>query len=135
MQFAVPKFIEREARVTGPLTFKQLTIFLITAAICFVLFYLFSRTIFFISSIFLILFSFSLAFLKKGGRPLLTVFVNALSFLFSSKIFIWEKGARSALFKKQEIKKEERELPFNIIRNNRLKKLKTKIETKPLIKP
>ena len=130
MQFAVPKFIEREARVTGPLTFKQLTIFLITAAICFVLFYLFSRTIFFISSIFLILFSFSLAFLKVGGRPALAIFTNALSFLFSSKIFIWKKGAKSAFLKKREIKKEEKELPFNIIKTNQLKRLKTKIETK-----
>ena len=130
MQFTVPKFIEREARIAGPLTFKQLVIFIITAAICFLLYRLFPRTIFFIFSILLILFSFSLAFLKIGGRPVLTIFTNAFSFLFSSKIFIWKKGAKSAFLKKREIKKEEKELPFNIIKTNQLKRLKTKIETK-----
>ena len=107
-----------------------MVIFIITAAICFVLYYLFPRTIFFIFSILLILFSFSLAFLKVGGRPALAIFTNALSFLFSSKIFIWKKGAKSAFLKKREIKKEEKELPFNIIKTNQLKRLKTKIETK-----
>jgi len=130
MQFTVPKFIEREARIAGPLTFKQLVIFIITATICFVIYHLFPRTTFFIFSILLILLGFSLAFLKIGGRPVLAIFTNALSFLFSSKIFIWKKGAKSAFLKKREIKKEEKELPFNIIKDNRLKRLKTKIETK-----
>jgi hypothetical protein len=130
MEFIVPKFIEREARVAGPLTFKQLVIFIITAAIIFVLYKLFPRTIFFIFSILLVLLSLALAFGKMGGRPLLLILANAFRFLFSSKIFIWKKGGKSTLLQKLEIKKEEKELPFNIIKDNRLKRLKTKIETK-----
>jgi len=130
MQFVVPKFIEREARIAGPLTFKQVIIVGIAAAICFILYRTVPFFTFLIASLFLIPASLALAFLKIGGRPLLLIVANAVSFLFSSKIFIWKKRATSVILQKMEIKKGGEELPLKVVERSQLKRLKTKVETK-----
>jgi len=131
MQFVVPKFIEREARIAGPLTFKQLIIILIAVAICFILKQTLPFFTFLIASLLIMPASFALAFLKIGGRPLLLIVANAFKFIFSSKIFIWRKKATSVIIQKMEIKRGGEELPLKVAERSQLKKLKTKIETKP----
>jgi hypothetical protein len=130
MQFVVPKFIEREARVAGPLTFKQLAIFIIAGAICFILYRLLPFVVFFFLSILILFLGFVLAFGEVGGRPVLKIFTSSLTFFLSPKIFIWKKGWKSGLLQKMEIKKGEKKFSPNIIKNSHLEKLKTRIETK-----
>ena len=133
MRFIVPKFIEHEAKIVGPLTFNQFIFIGIAGAICFVLYFTVPFSFFTIACFVLGIGAVALAFLKIGGRSLPIILGNFLKFNVSPKIYIWRKNeALIKTFKKEVIKKEEEkeELPLKIAKNSQLKKLKTQIETK-----
>jgi len=133
MRFIVPKFIEHEAKIVGPLTFNQFIFIGIAGAICLVLYFIIPFSFFVIACFALGIGAVALAFLKIGGRSLPIILANFLKFNVSPKIYIWRKSeALIKTFKKEIIKKEEEkeELPLKIAENSQLKKLRTKIETK-----
>jgi len=134
MRFTVPQFIEHEAKIVGPLTFKQFSFIGVAAAICFVLYYTVPFSVFLAACLILGGGAAVLAFLKIGGRSLATVFGNFLKFSASTRIFIWKKGETPIMFfKKVEAEKEEEaedELPLKIAEKSQLKKLRTQIEIK-----
>lgn len=133
MRFTVPKFIEHEAKIVGPLTFKQFIFIGMAGGICFILYFTVPFSIFLIASLFLGVGAIALAFLKIGGRSLPTILGNFLKFSISPKMFIWRKiEAPIKIFKKGKVKKEaaEEELPLKIAERSQLKKLRTQIETK-----
>jgi len=132
MRFTVPKFIEHEAKIVGPLTFRQFVFVAIAGAISFVLYFTVPFSIFFIACLVLGGGAIALAFLKIGGRSLPAILGNFLKFSISPKMFIWRKvEAPIKVFKKERMKKEEveEELPLKIAEKSQLKKLRTKIET------
>ncbi len=133
MRFTVPQFIEHEAKIIGPLTFRQFIFIGVAGAICFILYFTVPFYIFLISCFIFGGGAIAFAFLKIGGRSLFTVFGNFLKFNISPKIYIWKKTAAPIkVFKREEIKREEieEELPLKIAEKSRLKKLKAQIETK-----
>ena len=134
MRFTVPQFIEHEAKIVGPLTFKQFIFFLIAGAICFILHFIAPFSIFLTACIVLGGGAVVLAFLRIGGRPVPTILGNFLKFSVSPKMFIWRKTeAPIMIFKKEKIKEKEEakaELPLKIAEKSQLKKLRTQIETK-----
>ncbi len=90
-QFQVPQFIEREARLIGPLTIKQ-TAFLVTGGvILFILWFILAKWLFFILAPFLSIFFLLLSFVRVNGRPLLEFFFSFFSFFLSAQVFIWQK--------------------------------------------
>ena len=132
MRFTVPQFIEHEAKIVGPLTFKQFIYVGIAAAICFMIYFSAPFSVFVLASVFIIGASIALAFLKIGGRPLPSVIGNFLKFKLSPRMYLWKKkqGTISILEKaKPEIKKEE-ETPLKIVKKSQLKNIQTEIETK-----
>lgn len=139
MRFTVPQFIEHEAKIVGPLTFKQFVYIGFAGFVCFILYFSLGKTNFFLFlllTIVLMLTALALAFLKIGGRSLPIILGNFLKFSFSSKMYLWKKKeAPIIVFKKvkkikKEEKKEEEELPLKIAEKSRLKKLSAQIETK-----
>lgn len=136
MRFTVPQFIEHEAKIVGPLTFRQFVFIGIAGAVCFFLYFSIAKTSFFLFlllSIFILGIGAALAFLKIGGRGLPTILANFLRFRLGSKFYIWQrKEALITISKRLEIKKEvkEGELPLKIAEASQLKKIKTEIETK-----
>ena len=134
MRFTVPQFIEIEAKIVGPLTFKQVIFIGLAGAIGFVLYFTLPFSLFFLTAIVLGGGSAALAFLKIGGRDLPTILANFLKFNLSPKIYLWGKRKTSVkVFKKELVKKREKnkeELPLKIAGKSRLKKLSTQIETK-----
>jgi len=136
MQFTVPQFIEHEAKIIGPLTFKQFVFIGAAGAVCFVLYFSIGQANFFlflVLSIFIFGLGAALALLKIGGQDLPTILRNFLRFSLGSKIYIWKKkGTPITVFKKVEIKKEvkEKELPLRIAEKSQLKKIRTEIEIK-----
>lgn len=133
MRFTVPQFIEYEAKIVGPLTFKQFVYIGIAAAICFILYFSVPFSIFLVSCVILGSIALALAFLKIGGRGLPTLVGNVLKFSLTPKMYIWRKSEKPIMVFKKEIKKEaketEEELPLKIAEKSRLKKLHTQIET------
>ncbi|MDD2696820.1 MAG: PrgI family protein [Candidatus Pacebacteria bacterium] len=134
MRFVVPQFIEYEAKVVGPLTFRQFVYVGIAAAICFILYFSVPFSLFLVACVVLGIGALALAFLKIGGRSLPTILANFLRFNLAPKMYIWRRKEEAiTIFKKEEIKKEEvkeEELPLKIAEKSQLKKLRTKIETK-----
>ncbi|MDP2864569.1 MAG: PrgI family protein [bacterium] len=137
MQFQVPQFIEKEAKIVGPLTFKQFLYLGAAGVILFFLyFYLAAKNLlaFALITIFLVIGALAFAFLKIGGQPLLTILLKFLNFSFSSKIYLWKKKTISPkIIKKEEkLKKEEPsgEPILKVAEKSQLKKLSTQIETR-----
>jgi len=107
MQFTVPQFIEKEAKIVGPLSFKQFIYVGIAAAICVFLYFVFPIYLFAIIGPLLIGASLALAFYKKEGIPLPNVIAGFFTFLFKPKIYLWKKKGTPPKFLQKQ--KEERE--------------------------
>ena len=91
MRFTVPKFIEHEAKIVGPLTFRQFIFVGIAGAICFVFYFTLPFSIFLISCLVLGGGALAFAFLRVGGRSLSSVLGSFLRFNLTPKIYIWRK--------------------------------------------
>lgn len=134
MRFTIPQFIEYEAKIVGPFTFKQFVYIGLAGAVCFILYFATPFYIFLISCFALGGGALALAFLKIGGRSLPAILGNFLMFTVSPKIYIWRKKEMPVtVFKKEGVKKEEieeEELPLKIAEKSQLKKLRTQVETK-----
>lgn len=94
MAFIVPKFIEKEPKIVGPLTFKQFMFFLIASGVGFFFYLSFGKKNMFLFLILMTIvvgFAFLLAFGKVGGRPFPVFFKNLLNFLISPKLFLFKR--------------------------------------------
>ena len=133
MRFTVPQFIEHEAKIIGPLTFKQLTYVGTAGVIIFILYHKnLPGHIFWSITIILALGSSALAFLKINGKPLPVVIANFLGFFSSSKIYIWQKTRIKTQVKTniQIFEKDSYFKPLKVTRTSHLKKLNTRALTK-----
>lgn len=136
MRFTVPQFIEYEAKIIGPFTFRQFIFVGVAGAICFVIYFSAPLSLFVISCFVLGGTALAFAFLKIGGRSLFTILGNFLKFSVTPKLYIWKRKETQATVFKKEFKKEkkegetEEELPLKIAAKSQLKKLRTQIETK-----
>lgn len=142
MEFTIPQFIEQEAKIVGPFTFKQF-IFVGTACGISILFYfILPLFLFIILAIPLLGGAFALAFLKVSRTSLPTFIVNFFAFLFKPKVYLWNKKTGSPKFLKKEreivhnLTKEENKnegeegVKLKVSRGSRLDELLTKLETK-----
>jgi len=137
MRFTVPQFIDYEAKIVGPLTFRQFVYVGLAGAICFVFYFTFPFYIFIISCVVLGGGALALAFIKIGGRSLPMILENLLKFNLNPKMYIWRKKEMPVTVYKKEEKpsyakasEDEEGLPLKIAEKSRLKKMKTQIETK-----
>lgn len=137
MQFVVPQFIEREAKLIGPLTFKQFVFVGTALGVCIFFYFIFSLYTFAILSIFTMGLACSLAFIKIGKTPFPTVIKNFFVYLFSSKVYLWKreiKPYKPFIKPSKEPKIEIGEKPktndLKIAQQSKLKELLTRIETK-----
>jgi hypothetical protein len=129
--FPVPKFIERESPVVGPLTFRQFVFVLATVAICFILYHLLPRLLSLPLIIIVGAFGLALGFWKVGEIPFYRIFFEGLTFFFQPKRLSWGKkgGEEAFAFKKLELKKEEK-IPIKLKKEGGLKETMVKIVTK-----
>lgn len=135
MQFTVPQFIEREAKIVGPLTFKQFAYVGGAAGLGLILYLSnISRSLFFLITAIAGLLGIALAFVKINGKSLPVVLLNLLNYSFGPKIYFWgrkETSPRLITTRKKEPVKEDSSAPvLRIAGNSQLKKLSQKIETK-----
>lgn len=133
MRFTVPQFIEREAKIIGPLTFKQFIYIGSAGLACFIIYFSFSFSFFIISCIVLGGTASALAFLKVGGIPLPKFMWNFFKYSLSPKVYLWKKGGLGGtnIEDKIAIKEESTgEISLSVGGKSSLKNIKTKIETK-----
>jgi hypothetical protein len=135
MEVTVPKFIEREAKIIGPLSFKQFLYLLVPGVACFVLYFVMAKKSFFqyvMISALLMGGGIAVGFVKIKGQPVLVFLKNFFSFSLSSKVFIWRKKILPPKMQKirppEEKKEDESEL--KVISRGNLHKLSTIVETR-----
>ena len=106
MQFKVPQFIDVEDKLFGPFTFRQFAYMAGGAGLVFVLYKLLPIWI----SIFLIipvaLLAGLLVFYKINEKPFIFYLQAGISYLISSKLYIWKQR-----LVKPEVKDKEQEAP------------------------
>ncbi len=133
-QFTVPQFIEHEAKIIGPLTFKQFIFIGVAVAICFIFYFTAPFFIFVSAAIFVMIGGIALAFLKTGGRSLPVVLKNFFGFSLAPKMYLWkhkEGGLPPKIMKIAPAQKEiEKSSVPTIAGKSRLNELSTQIETK-----
>jgi len=133
MRFTVPQFIEHEAKIVGPFTFKQFIFIGIAGAICFILYFSVPFPLFLLSCIVIGGGAMALALLKIGGRSLPSVITNFIRFKLSPKMYLWHKKPGTITIleqKKPEKKEKEEETSLKVVKKSKLKDAQTKIETK-----
>jgi hypothetical protein len=132
MRFTVPQFIEREAKIVGPLTFKQFIYVASGAAVCFFVYQIAPFYIFLSSCVIFGGAGLALAFLQINGRSLPIVLGNLLKFNTAPKMYIWKKREVPIKILKKEpaptISNQKEESPLKIAEKSQLKRLKTNIE-------
>lgn len=138
MKYTVPQFIEYETKVVGPFTFGQFVFIGLTAAACFVLYFILPFVPFLFAIAIIMPVAFVLTLLKVGGRPVPIILMSFLKFSMGAKMYIWKKKEMPIMFVKSELKKELEKkkegvdggLSLGIAENSQLKKIQTKIEVK-----
>jgi len=132
-QFTVPQFIEHEAKIVGPLTFKQFVFIGIAVAICFIFYFTAPFFIFVVAAIVVMIGGLALAFLKSGGRSLPVVLKNFFVFSLAPKMYLWKQkqGLPPKIIKIASAPKEiEKSSVPTVAGKSRLNTLSTQIETK-----
>ena len=134
MRFQVPQFIEHEAKVIGPFTFKQFIYMGIPGAVAFFLYFLAPFFVFVVAAVFLGAFGFMFAFIKVGGRPLPSILLSFFSFTVSPKRYIWRKGkaqieASQVQYQQQPVKQQSAKREIKLVQKSRIKDLATRVDT------
>jgi len=136
MEFVVPKFIEREAKIVGPFTFKQFIFIGVAGGLCIFLYFVLPISVFIIVAIILLGGAFALAFLKIKKTSLPVFIKNFFIFLSRPRVYLWKKRGvppkflkkeKKAIRGEEEIKKESN---LKVARDSKLSDLFTRIETK-----
>ena len=134
MQFIVPQFIDRKARIIGALTFKQFIFVGLAGAFCIFIYFLLPwKTTAIVISVFILGVGAALAFIKIGKDPLPVVIKNFFFYTIGPKVYLWNKSfAPDQAFKESKYVKfeEEKDASSGISRESQLKKLSTHIDTK-----
>ncbi|MDO8655213.1 MAG: PrgI family protein [bacterium] len=140
MQFQVPQFIEREAQVVGPLTFRQFAFLAAAGGVAFVLYFLVPFIIFAAASVVLAGFGLLAAFVQVGGKSLPALFIDFLNFHMGGKIYYWKKkrsfASSSSLKTRQSLNDATQKMVVQpqttqiaLSKESKLGKLSTKIES------
>ena len=85
----MPQFIEHEAKVIGPFTFRQFIYLGAPGAIAFFLYFVAPFFVFVVAAAFLGAFGITFAFIKVGGRSLPTILLTFFNFTIAPKSYIW----------------------------------------------
>ena len=138
MQFKVPQFIEHEAKIFGPLTFKQFIVVGFAGLISLILFFIFGDNFFLwlVVSGIIVGTSLSLVFVQVEGISLIALIGKSIGFFTNPRVYIWKKKVFGAGFVgKVENKKDDNILkkekpPLKTSEGSKIKKLWTEIEVK-----
>lgn len=134
MAFIIPKFIEREPKIVGPLNFKQFFAFLAGGVIIAILYFSFGKKnilIFILLTALALGLSFLLAFGSVAGRPFPVFIKNVIMFFAAPKFFTFKKKIFAPKLFPEAIPRLKREAPLpKQGGKSSLRDLSTRVETK-----
>lgn len=90
-QYHVPQYIDIEDKIFGPLTFKQFMYFVVEAMIVIGLWQVLTPQMTIVIAVPLTIFVLLLVFYRVNGRSFLWFLTALAHFLFTGKLFLWER--------------------------------------------
>ena len=131
MRFQVPKFLEREAHIVGPLTFKGLGFLAAIGGGLLFLFFALPRALFVLCFFVIGGGATALVLVKIEGVPLFRLVIRSFGFFTQPKTYIWRRKQIFAPIKLATKKKEKEEKEMAVLRaapGGKLDELKSKID-------
>jgi hypothetical protein len=134
LRFQVPQFIEREARVVGPFTFKQFVYLGVPTAAAFFLYFIAPFFVFLFSTVVFLSIGFLFAFVSMGGRSFPTILLNFLHFSVGPKTYIWKKGeaplsTSQVAYTAEPVQEGIQKPKVKLVKESKIKTLATHVET------
>ncbi len=91
MRFEVPQFIEVEAKIVGPLTWKQFVYIAGGLGLLLIMYFTFPFTFFVLIGIPMGILSSALAFHKINNRPLSIFLESVVNYILKKKLYLWKR--------------------------------------------
>ena len=91
MEFQVPRFLDAEPKIFGPLTFKNVVAILIVFAFLGLLFFVLEPLYFLLFAVPVVMATMAVMFGQINGRPLITFVENLFSFSLKNQVFLWRR--------------------------------------------
>jgi len=108
MRFNVPKFIDVEDKIFGPLTFKQFVYLIGGAGMCVVALWLIPSFVLALPVMGAIaVFAIALAFWSFNGKPFIYIVQSVFSYLTNARSYVWKRREHEDKSKKQMQKELE----------------------------
>ena len=129
-QYPIPQFIETEGKIAFFISFRQFFYLVGAGVICFFLYWILPRILFYMAGAVIFIGAAILAFVTINGTPILNIILGAIGFSMGGKNYTWKKKESPYPFKpirRAEIKKIEQG-PVLQAQTSQLKRSKTQIE-------
>jgi len=115
MQFQMPRFLDIEDKVIGPLTFKQFIYLGGGLGLAYVAYSYLGLTFGFVFIGLFLFLGISLSFWKPNNRPAIVMFQAFLNHYTKSRMYVWQRPTKAERIKKTEKEiKPEKTLVKNI---------------------
>ena len=131
-QYPIPQFIEQESKIAFFISFRQFFYLVGAGVICFFLYWILPRVLFYIATLIIFVITIAFAFVTINGVPLLNLMLGAIGFSMGGKDYVWKKKESPYPFKpikRTQLKKIEQG-PVLQAQASQLKRIKTQIEMK-----
>ncbi len=131
-QYPIPQFIESDSKIAFFISFKQFFYLIGAGVICFFLYFLLPRALFFFLSFIVFIAAVVLAFATVNGTPIINVIMSSIGFSMGGKNYTWKKKESPYPFKpivRTQIRKIEQG-PVLQAQASQLKRMHTTLETR-----
>jgi len=124
MLFNVPQFINKEDKLVGPLTAKQLGWMLGGGAVLLVLWNLLDFPAFIIASIPVSLATLAFAFYQPYNQPLIVFLINTVMFVIRPRIYLWRRVPDQLIKKKMpKLEKANEKIQKEKLKKEKIKEI------------
>ena len=107
MRYELPRYIEEEAKIVGPVNMKQFFIFFGAAAVCAMFFFFLKPPIAVFFSIIVMGITTIMIFGKYRGRPIYAILGGVLRYVWAPRTYVWQKPAINQQDLYQETTREQ----------------------------
>jgi len=129
-QYPIPQFIEAEGKIAFFISFRQFFYLVGAGLICFFLYWILPKPIFYIATVIIFIIAAVLAFATINGVPIIEMIMGAIGFSMGGKDYTWKKKESPYPFKpikRTQIKKIEQG-PVLQAQTSQLKRTKAAVE-------
>ncbi len=123
MQFQMPRFLDIEDKVIGPLTFKQFIYLGGGAGLAYVAYSYLGLTFGFVFIALFLFLGISLSFWKPNNRSAITMFQAFLTHYTKNRMYVWQRPTKAERLKKEEGDKKEQKPIVKKIDHGRIESL------------